>query len=236
MSRVRGFVLLPGAGGHPRLWRRLTPLLHAAGHLVTAVALPNQPGATLADQVDVSTAAVDRLVAAGATEVVVVAQSMAGFLAPPLGFHPSVGRLVLLNAMIPRPAETAGEWWDATGQPAARRAADCAAGRDPDDVFDPAVYFLADATPEVRDELMTGPADEPPAESLFSSRLSWPEWPAVDTTVLVGSDDCFFPPEFQRRVSLDRLGMEPVFVPGGHLAALTRAPEVAVALQDCAWR
>ena len=82
-----------------------------------AVALPNWPGATLADHADAIVAA-----GAGADEVVLVAQSMGGFSAPLACHRLPVVELVLLNAMIPAPGETAGEWWGNTGQAEAMRA------------------------------------------------------------------------------------------------------------------
>jgi hypothetical protein len=41
----------------------------------------------------------------------------------------AVARIVLLNAMIPLPGETPGEWFEATGSGEARQAANRAAGR-----------------------------------------------------------------------------------------------------------
>jgi len=43
----------------------------------------------------------------------------------------------------------------------------------------------------------------------------------VLTRVVSGRDDRFFPVEFQRRVSLERLGVTPNVLPGGHLVALS---------------
>ncbi len=40
---------------------------------------------------------------------------MAGFTAPLVCKRVPVSHLVLLNAMIPSPGETPGEWWDNTG-------------------------------------------------------------------------------------------------------------------------
>lgn len=60
----------------------------------------------------------------------------------------------------------------------------------------------------------------------------WPltAWPDVPTRVLVGSEDRFFPPEFQARVAKERLGLDVELVPGGHLAALSRPRELAAVL------
>jgi pimeloyl-ACP methyl ester carboxylesterase len=48
--------------------------------------------------------------------------------------------------------------------------------------------------------------------------------------VLAGADDRLFPLAFQRRVARERLGLEVVVVPGGHLNALSRPVELVEAL------
>ena len=55
-------------------------------------------------------------------------------------------------------------------------------------------------------------------------------WPDVPTTVLAAQDDRFFPFAFQQRVARERLGVEAVPVPGGHLAALSRPAEITDAI------
>jgi hypothetical protein len=45
--------------------------------------------------------------------------------------------------------------------------------------------------------------------------------------VVAGSDDRFFPLEFQRRVVRERLGLDVDVLPGGHLMALSRPRELA---------
>jgi pimeloyl-ACP methyl ester carboxylesterase len=48
--------------------------------------------------------------------------------------------------------------------------------------------------------------------------------------VVAGRDDRFFPLELQQRVARERLGVEPVVVPGGHLAALSHPDELAAVI------
>ena len=62
--------------------------------------------------------------AEASAEITVVAQSMGAFSAPLAGDRLAVAELVLLNAMIPAPGETAGEWWANTGQADAMRSND----------------------------------------------------------------------------------------------------------------
>ena len=61
---------------------------------------------------------------------------MGAFSAPLTCERLPVSELVLLNAMIPTPGETAGEWWGNTGQAEAMRSNDVREGRDPDAGFD----------------------------------------------------------------------------------------------------
>jgi pimeloyl-ACP methyl ester carboxylesterase len=51
--------------------------------------------------------------------------------------------------------------------------------------------------------------------------------------VVAGRDDRFFPLELQQRVARERLGVEPVVVPGGHLAALSHPDELAAVIARC---
>jgi len=216
------FVLVPGAGGNAGYWQLVEPLIQQAGFGSVGVSLPNWPGATFADHADAIVAA-----AGTATEITLVAQSMGAFSAPLTCNRLPVAELVLLNAMIPAPGETAGEWWGNTGQAEALRANDLREGRDPDAGFDAQTHFLHDLTPDVLAAL-TQSGDEEPVESLFETPFPLDQWPDVPTSVLAGHDDRFFPIAFQRRVAKDRLGLEVEELPGGHLLALSQ-PEALVA-------
>ena len=214
--RQRSFVLVPGAGGNAGFWQLVEPLLRKAGFHSVAVSLPNWPGATLADQADAIVATAE-----ASAEITVVAQSKGAFSQLP------VSELLLLNAMIPAPGETAGEWWANTGQADAMRSNDLREGRDPDAGFDAQTYFLHDLPPDVLALLMSS-GEEKPVDSMFEARFPLTRWPDVPTAVLAGRDDRFFPYDFQRRVARDRLGLEVDPLPGGHLLALSQ-PESLVA-------
>jgi pimeloyl-ACP methyl ester carboxylesterase len=217
----RTFVLVPGAGGNAGYWQRVEPLIQKAGFRSVAVSLPNWPGATFADQADAIVAA------AGTPEdVTLVAQSMGAFSAPLTCDRLSVAEVVLLNAMIPAPGETAGEWWTNTGQAAAMRANDLREGRDPNAGFDAQSHFLHDVLPDVL-ALLTSSDDEEPADSLFATPFPLDHWPDVLTTVLAGREDRFFPYDFQRRLAKDRLGLEVEGLPGGHLLAFSQPEALA---------
>ena len=142
------FVLIPGAGGDGYYWHLVAPLL---GPDTIAVDLPaGDPDAGLDQYADAIVAA-----AGDANDVTLVAQSMGGFSAPLAVGRLDVRRIVLVNAMVPKPGETAGEWWDAVGQPAARHEHERAEGRDPEAPFDVAEWFFHDVPAEVAAEAMS---------------------------------------------------------------------------------
>lgn len=214
------YVLVPGAGGDAWYWHLLVPLLERHGERVIAVALPtDDESAGLAEYADAIVAA-----AAGSIDVTLVVQSMGGFSAPLACDRLDVRRIVLVNAMVPAPHETAGDWWANTGQADARSAHERAAGRDPDAPFDVEAGFFHDVPPEVTREAFArgerGQADKPFTEP-------WPlaAWPDVPTSGIAGSDDRIFPLEFQQRVARERLGIELAVIDSGHLPSLS-APEV----------
>ncbi|POM24282.1 Pyrethroid hydrolase [Actinomadura rubteroloni] len=220
------YVLIHGAGTDSWYWNRVAPLLRERGHDVVAPDLPcDDETAGLAAYTDAVVDAVgDR------TGLVLVAQSMAGFTAPLVCERVPVDLMVLVAAMVPAPGETAGEWWDNTGQPAARRESDERAGRDPDAPFDVETGFLHDLPPEVRAEALARP-ERGQAGRPF--RDPWPleRWPDVPTRFLLCRDDRLFPAAFQRRVVGERLGIVPDEMDGGHLPALARPAELTERLE-----
>ena len=76
-----------------------------------------------------------------------VAQSLGGFTAPLVAAKVPLGSLIFVNAMIPAPGETPGQWWDNTGWAQARVAAAEKGGYGTE--FDLAAYFLHDVPPEI---------------------------------------------------------------------------------------
>src|SRR5262245_10536548 len=153
------FALVPGAGGVAWYWHRVVPLLEKAGHEAIAVDLPgNDESAGLAVYADRVIEAIGPR-----DEVVLVAQSLAGFTAPLVCARVAVRMLVFVNAMIPLPGETAGAWWDDTGAVAARK--DAARRGGYGEEFDVFTYFLHDVAPEVAKDGETRQRNE--AEIVF---------------------------------------------------------------------
>ncbi len=213
------FVLVPGAGGMAWYWHRVSPLLQRAGHEAIAVDLPGDDESMgLNDYAEIVIRAMGER-----SNVVVVAQSLGGFTAPLVCARASVRMLIFVNAMIPRPDETAGSWWENTGAVEARIAAAGAGGYSPE--FDLPTYFLHDVPDAV---LRDGPPGQrPEAATVFGQPCSFRHWPLIPIRVVASANDRFFPFEFQKRVARDRLKMDPETLPGGHLVALSNPQGLA---------
>lgn len=215
---MSSYLMIPGAGGAAWYWHRVVPLLEAAGHEAIAVDLPGpDPAAGLPEYTELALAAAD-----GRTDVVLAALSMGAFTAPLVAARRPLKALVLVNAMIPVPGETAGQWWDDTGSQEARVQAAQEGGYSTE--FDLDTYFLHDVPPEV---LEGGPGPRDEAAAAFASPCDFTAWPDIPIHVVAGRDDRFFPAEFQRRLAKDRLGVEADVLPGGHLIALAHPEPLA---------
>jgi pimeloyl-ACP methyl ester carboxylesterase len=155
---------------------------------------------------------------------------MGAFTAPLLCARADVRRLILVAPMIPAPGESAGQWWTSSGQTAARREQDAREGRDPDARFDVRSAFLHDVPQEVVEGLF---ARGEPRQSETPFGEPWPleAWPDVPTHVLAGRNDRLFPLDFMRRLSNERLSVEPDVIDTGHLPALARPKELADRLE-----
>ena len=112
------YALIPGAGGDGWEWHLVARELEARGQVAVPVTLPSgDDGAGWNEYADAVVAAIgDR------SDVVLVAQSLAGFTAPLVCERLPVDLIVLLNAMIPLPGETGNDWWGNVGSGEAQRA------------------------------------------------------------------------------------------------------------------
>jgi pimeloyl-ACP methyl ester carboxylesterase len=205
------YVLIHGAGDVGWYWHLVDAELRDRGHDVVAPDLPcDDDSAGLWDYADTVLDAVgDR------AELVVVAQSFAGFTAPLVCDRAPVEQLVLVAAMIPAPGEAPGDWWANTGYEKERREGD----------GDTIATFYHDVPPDLASEALRRGR----AQSDTPTREPWPleSWPDVDTRFLLCRDDRLFPAEFLRRVVRERLGTVPDEIDGGHCVALSRPKELA---------
>ena len=219
------FVLIPGAGGEAWEWHRLTTELQALGHDVVAVELP--AGDDRAGWSEYADTVVDAI--GDRRDVVLVAQSLAGFTAPLVCERLPVDLLVLLNAMIPMPGETGNDWWSNTRRKEAEQAYYAQVGLPPETAQDDLAVYFHDVPAAITEEA----AGHAPEQSGTPMGQPWPldSWPDVPTRVLAGRDDRLFPVEFQRRVARERLGIEADEIDGGHMVALSRPRELAQRLE-----
>ncbi|GAY10762.1 alpha/beta fold hydrolase [Pseudonocardia sp. N23] len=223
------FVLVPGAGGESWFWHLLVPELRRLGHDTVTMDLPTgdeQAGLDAYADVVLAAMADHRGRTGDGGRTVVVGQSMGSLTATLVCSRVPVDLLVLLNAMVPRPGETPGQWWENTGFGPAREQEARRHGDDPEDVM---VAFFHDVPADVRTA-----AEErgEPRQTDTPFALPWPldAWPDVPTRFLQGRDDRFFPLAFQQAQVADRLGIPVDEMAGGHLVALSRPAELAARL------
>jgi len=215
MSRST-FVLIHGGGGSAWDWHLVEVELRDRGHDVVAVDLPSEdPTAGLEEYADTVVAAIgDR------TDLVVVGHSFGGFTAPLVCDLVQADVLVLVAAMIPAPGERPQEWWANTGH------------RMPDPGAGPIATFLHDVPPALANEMIArerDTADAPMEEP-------WPlhAWPDVPTRFVLPRDDRCFSADWMRGVVLERLGIVPDEIDGGHCVMLSRPRELADLLEGYA--
>jgi pimeloyl-ACP methyl ester carboxylesterase len=213
---LTAFVLIHGAGSDSWYWHLVAEELGHRGHEVVAPDLPcNDDGVDLTGYAN---AVVDAI--GDRAPVVLVAQSLGGFTAPLVAARVETELIVMLNAMIPAPGESAGEWWENTGWD----------GTIPETEDAMREVFLHDLPPELVAESATHAREQ----SGTPFEKPWPlnAWPDVPVRVLTARDDRFFPLDFQRHVARERLGLEVEEIDGGHLVALSRPNDVVDGLES----
>ena len=215
---MANFVLLHGAASTSWFWHRVVAELHHAGHVTVAPDLPcADPAADLGTYVDVACTAAETF---GQAPLTVVAQSLSGLMVPALAARLSVARIVLIAAMIPRPNETGMQWWDATGQAEAQRSYLESLGVSAEEAQEPEVVFMHDFDEDLKAESIQHVPEQYPGP--LETPVLFDSWPNVPTHVIAAEADRFFPLPFMRKLAMDRLGIEPDVIPGGHAAPLTQ--------------
>jgi pimeloyl-ACP methyl ester carboxylesterase len=219
---VSTFVLMPGAGSGPEHWTLVEPLLAAAGHVTVA---PDLPCESDTDGLPEFTAAALEAIGDRA-ELILVGQSLGAFTAAAVATERDVELLVYLNGMIPIEGESPGEWWGNVGH--AEAAEELFAKHGPMYTWtepDFAAVFLHDVPPE-------NAAVETPRQQgggIFELPLaSYPT--GVPVRAIGGSNDRFFPIEFQKELALARIGIEVDEIDAGHAPALANPEALAAQL------
>ena len=210
--------LIPGAGGLGWYWHLVERDLQNRGYDAFAVDLAAYGRTGLPAYADAVVDAID-----GRSDVALVAQSMGAFTAPLVWQRVPTRMVIFVNAMIPQPGETPGEWWDNVGSEQARMAAATRDGYRTE--FDLTTYFMHDIPQHLAEEMQRRAGSQ--LDERFHDPCTFDVWPPVPVHIVAGRDDRFFPVELQRRIARQRLGVDAVIETGGHLAALTHPEEHA---------
>jgi pimeloyl-ACP methyl ester carboxylesterase len=207
------FAFIHGAGDVGWYWHLVEADLRRRGHDTTAPDLPTEDdSAGLSRYAEVVVDAID-----GRGDVIVVAQSFGGYVAPIVAERTSAVLIVLVAGMIPSPGETAEEMFETTGWR-------------PEPGFDETrAIFYHDVPTELADAAMARGRDQ----SDTPGSEPWPldGWPDIPTRFILCRDDRFFPAPWLRTVVNERLGIAPDEIDGGHCPALSR-PDALAALLD----
>ena len=159
----------------------------------------------------------------GRPDVVVVAQSFGGYVAPMVAERIGARLIVLVAGMVPSPGETAEEMFANTGwQP--ERLEDSS----------PRSVFYHDVPADLADEALTHER----RQSDTPGQEPWPlpAWPEIPTRFVLCRNDRFFPARWLRPVVRDRLRIDPDEIESGHCPALSRPQELATLLERFASR
>ncbi len=222
------FALVHGAWHGGWCWDRLVPELERLGHRTVVVDLPcDDPGATYSTYADV----VIDAVADTASDLVIVAHSMAGLSAPLAAARLPVSGLVFLNALIAAPGRS---FVEQLGDEPDMLVPGYQAGLGPPDEHGRSRWV----DPVAAWETLYGDCDEATAKAAFDRLRPQAQTPQVDPcpledlpdvryTYVVGAEDRIVAPDWSRAAARERLGIEVIELGGSHSPFLARAPELA---------
>jgi pimeloyl-ACP methyl ester carboxylesterase len=208
------FAFIHGAGDVGWYWHLVEADLRGRGHVTVAPDLPVEDATAGLDEyaATVVDAVPDR------RDVVVVAQSFGGYVAPIVAAAVDARLIVLVAAMIPSPGESAEEMFAKTGWSA-------------ETLPDPSTeaLFYHDVPHELAVEAMSRGREQ----SDTPGRQPWPmpAWPDIATRFVLCRNDRFFPARWLRPLVRERLGIEPDEIDSGHCPALSRPTEFAGLLE-----
>jgi pimeloyl-ACP methyl ester carboxylesterase len=221
------YVLIHGASSDSWHWHQVLPLLLERGHEVVAPDLPIDDDA--AGLAEYAHAVVDAI--GHRRDLIIVAQSMAGFTAPIVCTRLPVDLVILVAAMVPLPNESPGDWWENTRYTDARRESDARLGLPIDGEYDARTIFFHDVPEAVTAEAMRR-GERRQSDTPFLQPWPLAAWPDVPTEFVLCRNDRFFPAAFMRQVVKERLGITPDEMESGHLLALAHPAELVDRLEQ----
>jgi pimeloyl-ACP methyl ester carboxylesterase len=213
-SITANYVLIHGAGDVGWYWHLVEAELRRYGHGVWVMDLPvEDDSAGLSTYTDVVVEAIG-----DHRNLIVVAQSFGGYIAPLVCDRVPARLLVLVAAMIPAPGESAEAMFAHTGYTPGEE----------NDSGDLAIFYH-DVEPTLAAEALARGR----RQSETPGKEPWPlaSWPDVPTRYLLCRRDRLFPPAWVRRVVRDRLGINPDEIDSGHTPALSHPGELARRLE-----
>ncbi len=210
------YVLIHGAGDVGWYWHLVRAELRKRGHDVVVMDLPvEDDSAGLSEYADVVIEAIGRR----RRNLVVVAQSFCGYVAPIVCERVPAKLLVFVAGMVPSPGESADEMFANTGYKQEEH----------EDTSDRAVFYH-DVPPRLAASALARSRRQSPTPGQQPFPLD--RWPKVPARYVLCRDDRLFPAKWVRRVVRARLGIVPDEIDSGHCAALSRPRELADRLEN----
>jgi pimeloyl-ACP methyl ester carboxylesterase len=220
------FGLVHGGGFGAWCWDRVIPELVARGHRAVTTDLTTDDlaagAARCAETITRDFGAID--------DLVLVGHSIAGLIIPLVAAQRPVTKMVFLHALLPRPGQSVVD--QIASEP---------------DMFNPemftaqapfweseavaASFLFHDCPPDVAREAFHRLRPEPGA--LGSEVTPLRAWPEVPSEYILCADDRTATPAWARRAARDRLGVEPIEIPGGHCPFLANSEQLVDALEQC---
>jgi pimeloyl-ACP methyl ester carboxylesterase len=224
---MTSFCLIHGSGQGPEGWRLLAEELERRGHRVLTPAFHldrTDEGAawharTLAEALE--------SFAPATADVVCVAHSASGIYLPLLATRCRPQRMVFLAAFVPRPGQSVIEQYRA--DPSMFNPG--WVGANPMDDRVALEFVFHDCPPERLDWALS-------TRIFFYAKRALEEpcplaaWPSVPASYVVCTNDRTLAPAWQRRAARERLGVEPVELPGGHCPHVSRPEALAEVLES----
>jgi hypothetical protein len=224
---MRLFCLVHGSTQNPSCWDLLIPELERRGHHAVCPDLPvDEPDASALRYADVIAAAIPP----GNNDAIVVAHSASGLFLPLVPGRRRVRRLVYLAAVIPRIG--------ASLMDQAREDQDMFhprwIGKDPTKDAETAREFLFHDCSPAAAEWALGRMRVLFARRAIFEICPLQVWPEVPSSCIVCADDRTIQPAWLSNAARERLGVEAIWIPGGHCPHVSRPRELAEVLDRIA--
>jgi pimeloyl-ACP methyl ester carboxylesterase len=223
------FGLVHGAGLGAWCWERLIVELEGRAHQAANVDLPLNDQSSGASRL----AEIVLEAFAGCDDLVLVGHSISGLIIPVVASRRPVGRLIFVHAVLPKPGFSLAN--QVTAEPDIFNAEMMTVSSSSwSDEANATRFLLHDCTPEVAHDAFTRLRPRRQGPGVLVTELTpLQTWPDVPRSYILCRDDRTVTPAWARRAARERLGVEPIEIPGGHCPMLSRPAELAEALTRC---